>query len=181
MSIRFLRLGASAVALTFGLSIVGVSLVTAGAVESSDGGRMSDRTLYVHDEILPDHVLYPLIMASDRIELEMADEHEQLYVKIQYAERRLGYTKQLLERGNTELALSTLTKSQKYLLSVAHTVLEHQLQGAIRVRIMEEIGFHAKKISELSPEFTDEQVAVINALIAENAVLEKQLAESVHE
>ena len=119
-------------------------------------------------------------MVSDRVELEMADEHEQLYVKIQYAERRLGYAKQLLERGNTELALSTLTKAQKYLLSVGHSVLEHQLQGAIRARTSEEISFQVEQIRELLPQFSDEQIAVIEALLAENSVLEKQLSDTLH-
>lgn len=178
MRIRFLRLGFSALALTFGMSIVGVSLLTAGSVESIEGERMSERILYMNDEILPDHVLYPLVMVSDRVELELADEHEQLYIKIQYAEQRLGYAKQLVERGNTELALSTLTKAQKYLLAVGHSVLEHQLQGAIRTRTMDEIQFQAAEIRQLAPQFSDEQVAVIDALVAENAVLEKQLQET---
>lgn len=179
MRIRFLRLGLSALAVTFGMSVVGVSLLTAGSVKSADNERMSERTLYMDDTILPDHVLYPLVMVTDRVELEMADEHEQLYVKIQYAERRLGYAKQLLERGNTDLALSTLTKAQKYLLAVAQSVLEHQLQGEIRARVLEEIAFQATEVRALTPQFSNEQVSVIDALLAENEVLEKQLTDSI--
>ncbi len=175
MRLRFFRLGISVFALTFGLSVVGVSLLTAGTVASSEGERMSERTLYVNDEVLPDHVLYPLLMASDRLMLEFADDHEQLYVKIEYSERRLQYAHQLLEKGDKETALSTLTKSQKYLLEVGQAVKEDNLQGGIRTRVLDELTYLDEQIEILSPQFTDEQIAVLDLLRSESKFLRDRL------
>ena len=68
------RLVLSSLALICGLSILGLSLTSAvTSVQSATGSfEASNRRFYVNEEILPDHIAYPALMALDRAKLEAA-------------------------------------------------------------------------------------------------------------
>lgn len=76
---------------------------------------VKERRFYVQKEILPDHSLYPLLMAVDRFRLAMADQERRVYLLTAYANRRLFYANKLLDKGENALSLSTFTKAEKYL------------------------------------------------------------------
>src|SRR5690554_2706228 len=105
----------SIVALFAAGAILGLSLISSAmSVHSANG--MNSRSLYIDDQILPDHISYPVLMAIDRLRLETASEIEQVYLQTEYANRRLAYATELFDRDQDELAVTTLTKAQKYLL-----------------------------------------------------------------
>ena len=101
--------------LLFGLVVFGISLVSAMA-----GGRMqvgaTERSLYFDRKILPDHVLYPVLVAVDRLELEFSTPEEKMVLRMDYATKRLEAAKALFYQDKNELALITLGKAHQYLL-----------------------------------------------------------------
>lgn len=102
-------------ALFFSIFILFTSFNISSQAELVDAGNLKSRKFYVNKEILPDHSLYPLLMAVDRLRLSMADRERRIYLLMAYANRRLFYATRLLEKEELTLALTTFTKSQKYL------------------------------------------------------------------
>lgn len=100
-----------------------ISLFMAHSVQSSAGMPASSKALYFTDVVLPDHSVYPLIAGIDRARLLVAESDQKPLLKIEYAHRRLWYAVELLNKGQEQLAVSTITKSQKYILQVAHEYL----------------------------------------------------------
>lgn len=77
----------------------------------------STSTLYVGRELLPDHVLYPVIMAKENLVHKLSSSQEQIALNRAYAQKRLRAAYALAEREERQpLALTTLTKGQKYML-----------------------------------------------------------------
>lgn len=96
------------------LSLVSVS--QAASHGSSSELVSSSRTFYLDDTILPDHVLYPLLMAQDRAELALSPNHRKSQLLRKHAWDRLRVSRELVEKQRPQLALTTLSKAQKYML-----------------------------------------------------------------
>ncbi len=66
--------------------------------------------------ILPDSVLWPVKAIRDRMWIALTpDKLKKIELKILFADKRLGSSILLFERGKNENAVSTLTKAEKYL------------------------------------------------------------------
>jgi hypothetical protein len=99
----------------FGWGVFLASLATSistAKVQAMDHGSK----LYFDREILPDNLLYPILAAVDRLELELASGEDQIVLRLDFANKRLGAAEALLARGKAELALVTLEKAHQYLL-----------------------------------------------------------------
>lgn len=107
----------------FATVILLTSLFMAHSVQSSEGMPASSRAMYFKGVVLPDHSAYPVIAGMDRVLLWTAEADKKDEIKLEYAERRLKYAAELLRKRQVELAASTITKSQKYVLEVAHSFL----------------------------------------------------------
>lgn len=165
-------------ALLVGFSILGVSLFYGSSQSFSTSGEAgtTPKEFYFDDEMLPDHVLYPVLMAVDRVRLESAPEFEQIYLRTEYANRRLQYTQDLLEKGNQELAYTTLTKSQKYLLYAAHDVLSYtDLPENTVAHLIKTMEYHQEKQRSILTEFSDTQRPAIDQFLLESQVILEQL------
>ena len=93
-----------------------ISLFASNRLKTGQTDRLLTSRLYFSESILPDNILYPLLMARDKVWLLMTPRREQVFVKIEYAEDRYQSADQLLKTGEEGLAVSTMTKSQKYML-----------------------------------------------------------------
>ena len=169
----------SVVALVAGAGMVGVSLTSASRVYSSDGVNASHMQLYLADNILPDHLLYPVFMASDRVKLELATPEEKIYLMINYAGRRLFYAKQLIGKDKKDLALTTLTKSQKYLNAAAQMAFESDLSNAQKKQIVSEVGSYTKEVRSLFDYFDTHDKAVLEGLCNESLIWQEKITESI--
>lgn len=118
-----LQKSSSLALLCFGTFILATSLMTANKISVGDGSRLMTRRMYVGEAILPDHVLYPALMIGDRVKLETASTENQVLLRVEYADRRFRYARELLEKEQPVLALTTLTKSQKYLFAASNEIL----------------------------------------------------------
>jgi len=81
--------------------------------------------------ILPDHPLYFIKAFRDRVmELTTRDQMSKAQLLLLFADKRLNMALQLERNGKHKLALSTLSKSEKYLLRTAEILPQAKKQGA---------------------------------------------------
>lgn len=107
-----------------GLAVVVVSLFSANDRSYHLGETSSRKYLYFSTEILPDHLLYPALMLVDKAALaNVTSPSERIRIQVNYAYRRLNAARTLAANHKMGLALSTLTKSQKYLNQAAQEAL----------------------------------------------------------
>lgn len=173
---RHARFILSTVGLLFGFSVLAVSLSAGNStVLSSTDSPATNKQFYFNQTILPDHVAYPVLMAVDRVKLELNTDQERVYTEIEYAHRRFEYAQALLDKDNQEVALTTITKAEKYLMQAAHHALEledsrHQQQYAYKTLV-----YYDQRLEDLKPFFTDSDRAVIDQLQQEIKALKLQL------
>lgn len=121
----------------------------------------------------PDHPVYPLLMARDRVRLLLAPLERRVILKIEYANHRLALSKTLKDRSRYTLAITTITKAEKYLLS-ANEDLTHVSAPELasqRALLMQTIDTHAREITAMKPAFSDEQKAILDRLLMETAIV----------
>ncbi|MBW7955233.1 hypothetical protein H3C66_00705 [Patescibacteria group bacterium] len=176
MRTRFLF---SLLGLGFGSSILIISLFSATQVSSTGGQAASESKLYFSHQVLPDHSLYKVIMAMDRLQLETATPQEQIFIKIEYAHRRLDYAKALLQKENEELAMTTLLKSQNYLNQATQDALASDVDASMKERIAKAIAYHSKELVELAPQLTDAHRAQLDQILKEHDLLMSELRASI--
>lgn len=169
-----LRFIGTVLALSTAVGILFISLSTVSAVQSASGVDQP-KHFYMEGTLLPDHIAYPIVMMVDRAHLESSTPIEQVYLKTEYANRRLEYAQKLLEKDNTNLAVTTLTKSQKYLLSAARQAIETDMSATVIKHVIATIEYHREQTALLAPKLPDNERAVLDGLNEECAVVIEQL------
>lgn len=160
--------------LVFGLLIVFLSFFSANRIFSQGKSlQLTEKKMYLEKEVLPDHILYPVFMAFDRVRLALANEEKRPELNISYGWQRLVATEQLLKKGYQSLSFSTLTKAYKY----QNTGLA-EAEGLAEAT-KEELVFQAdqfrEKVLALKPSFDDEQQQLLDRLIQEQSLLLSKL------
>ena len=117
----------SAAVLFFAIGILFTSILRTAAVRYETSGVKSTIVLAASDyyiaydlaypgKILPDSFLWPVKAIRDKLWLFITtDKLKKIELKILFADKRLGGAITLFDRGKNEIALSTLTKAEKYL------------------------------------------------------------------
>ena len=149
-----------------------------------NSGNIKSRKFYVQKEILPDHSLYPLLMVVDRFRLEMADRERRIYLLVAYAKRRLFYATRLAEKEEITLALTTLTKSQKYLnqaLLEAKNLKEESAYDPSSEQlvffVLEAVDYQEEIVAKYLNDFSETERFVLNNLNDETELLRSQLGQ----
>ncbi len=109
--------------LILGIFVLAISLIAANRSVTGGLARMMTKKLYFGRQVLPDHVLYEVIMAVDKVRFVSAPPTQRVSLAIQYAERRFKSGLALMADEQPALAISTIGKSQKYLFFAAEQVL----------------------------------------------------------
>jgi hypothetical protein len=156
--------------------ILSLSL-TSFAMSAQSSVGVLDRSFAMDKKILPDHISYPFLMLIDRVRLESASPIEKIYLMTQYANRRLIYATELLNQERHDLAVTTLTKSQKYLLYAGGEVLNNNREEKYRLHVANTIEYHLKFINNVFQDqaLSDEERAVIDKLNEELLVIQNEL------
>jgi hypothetical protein len=158
--------------LIFGGSIMLVSLLSANRVFSQgDDMELARRKFYFQTEVLPDHLLYPLFMAFDRLRLEITPDQEAVDLQLAYAWRRLEYTERLLADGYQSLSFSTLTKAYKYYNEALSTAESIDLRPDQREFLVVDGQAFLDRAKALEPNFTDTQQQELMRLEAQQLIL----------
>lgn len=171
-------------AIFFANLIILLSLQSANKHRLVNHEKLVAGKFYIAKEILPDHSLYPFLMIIDRLRLESADNDKRLELLVSNAERRLFYTKKLLQKNDRDLAFTTFSKAIKYLnqaLEENIVLLEHaslnkkqryQLSvGAIVTASTKQLSFYTQN----QDQFSNEAKSFLDELFAQNEVLQKKL------
>lgn len=178
MNVRLLSVSVTVLGLLFGVGAVFLSLSLVSQVSSHESSRMSARELYWGEEILPDNVLYPGMMLMDRLQLENAEPTKQIYMRVVYAGRRLVYAQELLSKGKEDLAVTTLTKSQKYLLQAGKATLESHTDNRELVEyLLKAYTFQLRELEKIEQQLTDIAVLPLDSLTEECDFVFAQLLE----
>lgn len=166
-----IRILFSLLGFAFGSSVLVISLFSATQVSSNEGQDASEGKLYFSRQILPDHSFYKVLMAVDRLQLETASAKEQIYMRVEYAHRRLEYAQALLDKGNEELAMTTLLKSQNYLNQAAQAAMQDAVSSTTKERIAKAIRYHSQQLRQLAPRLTDAHRAQLDLVLSEHEIL----------
>lgn len=124
----------------FALAILFISVLRTAAVRYETNGVKSERVLSdsvsidynlaYPGKILPDSFLWPLKAVRDKIWLlTTTDKLKKNEIEILFADKRLGGAVTLFENGKNEIAISTLTKAEKYLEEASLTEERLRLSG----------------------------------------------------
>lgn len=159
----FLSLGA----LGFASTVLGVSLFSTHMASAGFTGNVRQE-LSFDEDIIPGHVLYPIVMTIDRVQLEIAPPSEKLFLEVEYADRRLAYAKLLLEQDRSDIALTTVTKAEKYLQQAARSAMVQDTAKPVKLYIIRAMQYHQKVIPTLASKFNDPQRAILDKISAEN-------------
>lgn len=159
------------VALVVACMIFAVSLLIASQKSALTVERISEKKLYV-GRMLPDHIFYPALMVVDRMLLFFSSQEGGIYTRIRFAEDRLESGRLLLLKQEEELAISTFTKSQKYLIIAASKVLTTQEYSDLVAKdLVLAIQYNIRSLEEYKPLFQHADTAPIDQLIIESKTL----------
>ncbi|MBU1033438.1 hypothetical protein KKI22_00615 [Patescibacteria group bacterium] len=171
-------------AVAFSVFILLISLQSANKARMTNEGRLVSGKFYIAKEILPDHSLYPILMVVDRLRLELAGPERRVYLLSSYANRRLFYSKKLLEKNDQALALTTLSKAIKYinqaleenigLIEKASPSKTEEYQK-LAFFTLENFNQDTSFTVEYKSQFNDEGQAILDALSTEGLSLAEKL------
>lgn len=164
--------------LLFGCLILLTSLLAANRTSAGDRTRLMARKVYFNRTILPDNIFYPVLMIGDKIKLETAGFEEQIALKLEYADRRYAYAIQLLDKDQSQLALTTLTKSQKYLFSAGNEVLTYpeRVKPETIVAVKDSYAESLKQLPEFRQNYSEHDAQTIDELYHETEIIYKKLS-----
>jgi len=162
----------------FGVIILFISLVAANRFTTGSGLSLSGNKIYFGRKILPDHLLYPVLMIHDRLTFEAATPDQQVLLRLSIADDRYESAQQLLERGQQDLAVTTLTKSQKYIMLSGLDLLSDSVSDPEVVhRVLCAIDYSVYRLQMFQKQYQGDESIVISGLIEETRVLQQQLEE----
>jgi len=153
LSPKRLRLVYSSLAIMFGIIVLSISLISASQAVSYEGLLATQKKLYFNEALLPDHLLYPFVAAVDRLLLIPASGNREIELQLVYGEIRLDYAWGLLEKEEKELALVTLTKSQKYVHLAGEQLLDSTEESELlqlTIIALEKNIYQAKELIKLA-------------------------------
>ena len=152
----------------FGLFVFTTSLIMASQNDAAQSGKISKKTFYT-GRFLPDHILYPVLMAFDKSLLEISSGESEVEMRIRLAQDRMISAKLLLDKGNEMLALSTITKSQKYLILASHKFLElEDPSESLHTNIVTALEKNTLNLKDCQSKFTVVDTTPISDLIIES-------------
>lgn len=164
-----------------GFIILLLSLLTANSLTTKSAGFSTQQwKFYLGRDILPDNILYPILMIRDRLVHENTSPAEQVDLKLQYAEERYITSQSLLKYEELPLSISTLTKYQKYVISAGYQAInldkpdKKQLETALIAAYTS-----LERTEGLSKEYPDYDLNIIHQLRDDTRILITQLEEKV--
>jgi len=170
----------SLIALFFGALMVAISINTSvPAAYPSLKSQASHHQFYLNNTILPDHIIYPFLMVIDKAQLEITSFPERLWLQAEYGWRRLDYAYQLLEKEKHVLALTALTKSQKYFLNATQETLDKATTDEVKLMMLKHLTAYLWEAKAISDNFDGADKAVADHLISECEVIKLRLSQSL--
>lgn len=154
------------------INILEKSATTAGETKegtpAAQQAQVSGKTDYYlpYPGILPDHPLYWLKMARDRVMLFLSQEPTQKFEKLLlFADKRVGAAKVLIEGGKVQLGVTTATKAEKYLEQAVTQFYQLEKIGKttpeLKSRLWKAASKHDEVLTELLPKVSDTEKQIL--------------------
>lgn len=122
-----------------------------GEIPDSPSGKVNYYLPY--PGILPDHFLYPLKMIRDRVLVFLTtDSLKRGQLFLLYADKRLAAGKSLFEKGKSSLAITTITKAEKYLEKALSQEEIARREGKNTQEFLEKLLLSSQKHQEIISE-----------------------------
>lgn len=164
--------------LVAGLILI-VSLFSAASLSSGKSNNASRLTWYWQRPILPDHLIYPFFMLADKIALTTTkDSSARVHMQVNYGHRRLQAAVLLIAKKNPGLALTALTKAQKYLNQAAIEALNPGTASTDKKLVILAIENQKDEIKKLKMSFAELDLGVTDQLARDAEILEEKLINS---
>lgn len=144
-----LRLLLSFAALLFGTLVLSVSLISASQAVSYEGLLATQRKLYFNESLLPDHVLYPFVAAADRLLLTVSSRQQKLELQLAFGQIRMDYAYGLFDKGEEDMAIAALTKSQKYLNQAGMQLSDFEFEQDLSLAVVNALEKNIKQSKEM--------------------------------
>lgn len=177
-------------AILFSGLIILISLQSANKTQMVNNNKLMSGKFYVAKEILPDHSLYPLLMIVDRLRLELADSERRIDLLVSNANRRLFYSRKLLEKNNQDLAFITLSKALKYINQALEENIFLLEQVSLNKKqeyqttaffVLENFDEHVDFYTKYQDQFSDEEKSFLDALFAQGFILQQKLRSLINQ
>ncbi|MDQ5951234.1 MAG: hypothetical protein QG639_511, partial [Patescibacteria group bacterium] len=135
---------------------------------------------YLGRDILPDNILYPVLMVRDRVVHDSTIPADQVALKLQYAEERYKTSQALLENQSVPLAISTLTKYQKYVISAGYQALSFEDLNKDQLQVsLEAAQASLERTEGLASENPQHDFSTIDQLRSDTKILVSKLEEQL--
>ncbi len=155
--------------------ILATSLISSNRMASGVHQRFSTLEFYVGKQILPDHPFYSVLMARDRIKLWVASDEEEPRLRLQYAERRYQFARELAAAQKNDLAISTLSKSQTYALEAVRQFQVQGMSDSERTELRSAIEHSLYRMELFQAQYPELNTSMLQSLRAETSQLLKTL------
>lgn len=181
---------ASLMAVFFGLIILFLSLLASSPAyyaQNQDAGPSSGRRwqFYIGQEILPDHVFYPLKVAAERTKMFFLCSVDQNYYRLTLAQKRAKSAVALDQRNRPDLAFLTANKSHSYLVEGVNFLVNEKNRSLFsdeefrfQLRLAQQIVRENRVLFEkITPRLNDDSKARLGVIIKEEEIITQQLLE----
>lgn len=164
-----------------GLIILLLSLLTANNFSMRSAGVADQQwKFYVGRDILPDNILYPVLMVRDRVVHDSTTPADQVALKLKYAEERYKTSQALLKDQSVPLAISTLSKYQKYVISAGYQSLSFENLNKDQLQVSLEAAQSSLERTEgLASDYPQHDFTTIDQLRSDTKILVSKLEEQI--
>lgn len=165
--------------LVFAFGILGISLMSASLNHTPlSDTPFSSRKINFTLQAVPGSILFPLKVVRDKATLMLMNTADQCLQRLQLANERLSQASHLIEQGDTQLALETIVKGQRYISEATDQCQQNQLSIQYKESIRDTIHKYQKSLQEMKQFYPDTDRAVLDRLISENNALLLHLGEN---
>lgn len=179
---KSIHLGFLAIFVTSGFVIMGVSLTRAAqASYSSESMSSPTPSSFQHrlgGEIMPGHVMYPLTVVADHTELLFESESEKMVSMVRLSQERLEMAEGLFALKQHSTAILTLTKGQRYLLTVIEQLPQLEdpvLRSALTSNTLKTLETYQTTFHTHKFDVSDAERVSLDELLEENRVLQEKI------
>lgn len=138
--------------------------------------QLSYKRFYLAKQILPDHILYPVLQWSKQRSFALLSLDERVLSQAKLSQQRLREARALMEKGNPALALVSMQKSQALAMEACAEALEHPVSEHTTASVASMMVEHLAEVSAIREMLADQDATQVGQMQAQTEVLLSQLA-----
>lgn len=166
-----LSVGSVAVALVLVLLSLRLTASRLNPVE-----QLSNKRFYLAQQILPDHIFYPVIQWGKHRSMMLLSLDERVLSQAKWSQQRLEEARALVKKGDPALALVSMQKSQSLAIEACAEALEHPVSEQTTASVAGIMIENLAEVSALRELLTDQDATNVGQMQAQTEVLLSQLS-----